>query len=86
MQSAKIFAATTQPFWKETGTDGHYKMSVTLSDRITRGTSCGLFRQYGGYKGSGIFLSYTWNDDSLKFLGERGAVTDPCRTLYLVAR
>lgn len=74
MQSAKIFAATTQPFWKETGSDGHYKMSVTLSDRITRGTYLlDYSASTGGYKGSGIFLSYTWNDDSLKFLGERVA-------------
>ncbi|MFC6296884.1 NAD(P)-binding protein [Pseudomonas sp. CCM 7893] len=74
MQSAKIFAATREPFWKEAGPDGHYKMSVTLSDRITRGTYLLDYSQSkGAYQGSGIFLSYTWNDDSLKFLGDRSA-------------
>lgn len=47
-------------------------MSVTLSDRLPRGT---YLVNYAGSAGSdtgtGIFLSYTWNDDSLKFLGDR---------------
>ncbi|MFO2462157.1 FAD-dependent oxidoreductase [Pseudomonas sp. 15FMM2] len=74
MQSAKIFAATQTSFWKETGPDGHYKMSVTLSDRITRGTYLLDYSgSTGAHKGSGLFLSYTWNDDSLKFLGDRSA-------------
>lgn len=72
MQSAKIFSATKRPFWNDVGADYRYKMSVTLSDRITRGT---YLLDYGPsegrYKGCGIFLSYTWNDDSLKFLGDR---------------
>ena len=80
MQSAKIFMAATTPFWKHrdtsTGKPGMYRMSVTLSDRLTRGT---YLVDYGdnanpdGVKGCGIFLSYTWNDDSLKFLGDRNA-------------
>lgn len=72
MQSAKIFAATTRPFWTDVEADGQYKMSVTLSDRITRGTYLLDYGQGAGpRKGSGMFLSYTWNDDSLKFLGDR---------------
>jgi len=78
MQSAKIFMAASTPFWKHrdpaTGKPGKFPMSVTLSDRLTRGT---YLVDYGdnanpaGVKGCGIFLSYTWNDDSLKFLGDR---------------
>ena len=48
--------------------DGKRKMSVTLSDRLTRGTylvdygpSLGASRQRN--------VSYTWNDDALKFQG-----------------
>lgn len=82
MQSAKIFMATKEPFWKERlppageETLGKFPMSVTLSDRLTRGTyliDYGENPSPGGVKGSGIFLSYTWNDDSLKFLGDRNA-------------
>lgn len=75
MQSAKIFMATNSPFWKDRDDSGKHLMSVTLSDRLTRGT---YLVDYGGngqsgVTGSGIFLSYTWNDDSLKFLGDRNA-------------
>lgn len=74
MQSAKIFAQTKRPFWTDVGIDLQYKMSVTLSDRITRGTYLLDYGQsLGPYTGSGMFLSYTWNDDSLKFLGDRSA-------------
>ncbi|MDD1012266.1 flavin monoamine oxidase family protein [Pseudomonas rubra] len=72
MQSAKVFAATREPFWTARGEDGKQLMSITLSDRLTRGTYLVDYsRSTGDYKGSGIFLSYTWNDDSLKFLGDR---------------
>jgi len=75
MQSAKIFAQTSTPFWHQRGGDGKQLMSVTLSDRLTRGTYLVDYsRSTGGYKGSGIFLSYTWNNDSLKFLGDRPLV------------
>lgn len=74
MQSAKIFAQTKRPFWTDVGIDFQYKMSVTLSDRIARGTYLLDYAQSPGpYKGSGMFLSYTWNDDSVKFLGDRSA-------------
>lgn len=73
MQSAKIFATTRRPFWNDVE-DGRYKMSVTLSDRLTRGTYLLDYGPGSGVnKGSGMFLSYTWNDDSLKFLGDRSA-------------
>ena len=73
MQSAKIFATTSRPFWNDVE-DGRYKMSVTLSDRLTRGTYLLDYGPGNGVnKGSGMFLSYTWNDDSLKFLGDRSA-------------
>jgi lysine 2-monooxygenase len=74
MQSAKIFAQTKRPFWTDVGSDFQHKMSVTLSDRITRGTYLLDYGQsLGSYRGSGMFLSYTWNDDSLKFQGDRSA-------------
>jgi len=75
MQSAKIFAATQRPFWNDPVAEGEQrKMSITLSDRLTRGTYLVDYSaSKGDYKGSGIFLSYTWNDDALKFLGDRPA-------------
>jgi tryptophan 2-monooxygenase len=84
MQSAKIFASTQRPFWNS-GVPGQPRpMSVTLSDRLTRGTYLIDYAQStGAYKGSGMFLSYTWNDDSLKFLGDRPTLVhaDLCTTL-----
>ncbi len=75
MQSAKIFASTQRPFWNDPAPDGQRAMSVTLSDRLTRGTYLlDYAKSLGPYKGSGLFLSYTWNDDSLKFLGDRSAL------------
>lgn len=72
MQSAKIFAATTTPFWNDRDSSGKQKMSTTLSDRLTRGTYLVDYSQStGAYTGSGMYLSYTWNDDALKFLGDR---------------
>ena len=72
MQSAKIFMATKRAFWHERDANGKRKMSVTLSDRLTRGTYLLDYgKSTGKHRGAGIFLSYTWNDDSLKFLGDR---------------
>jgi len=72
MQTTKIFAATNSPFWEVRDEAGKRSMSVTLSDRLTRGT---YLVDYSGSSatdnGSGIFLSYVWNDDSLKFLGNK---------------
>ncbi|MFU5001705.1 flavin monoamine oxidase family protein [Pseudomonas paraeruginosa] len=70
MQSTKLFAATRSAFWTERGSDDRRIFSLTLSDRLTRGTYLVDYAGSSGcYKGAGIFLSYTWNDDSLKFLG-----------------
>lgn len=75
MQSAKIFASTRRPFWNDPTTGGQRTMSVTLSDRLTRGTYLLDYAANAApYRGSGMFLSYTWNDDSLKFLGDRSSV------------
>ncbi|GFE52515.1 tryptophan synthase subunit alpha [Roseobacter cerasinus] len=66
MQSAKTFVMVDRPFWKdkhpETGRD---MMSMTLTDRITRGTY--LFDN-GPDKPSVICLSYAWMTDALKVL------------------
>lgn len=69
MQSTKVFAATKDAFWKQRDEQGRQLMSITLSDRLTRGTYLVDYAaSHGPYKGSGLFLSYTWNDDSLKLL------------------
>lgn len=66
MQSAKTFVMVDRPFWQEkdpiTGND---KMSMTLTDRMTRGTY--LFDN-GPHKPSVICLSYSWMTDALKVL------------------
>lgn len=84
MQSAKIFASTRRPFWNDPAGGLPRVMSVTLSDRLTRGTYLLDYSQSTGpSKGSGVFLSYTWNDDSVKFLGDRLGVrhADLCTAL-----
>lgn len=66
MQSAKTFVMVDRPFWKdkdpETGRD---VMSMTLTDRLTRGTY--LF-DHGPGKPGVICLSYAWMSDALKVL------------------
>jgi monoamine oxidase len=66
MQSSKTFVMVDRPFWKdkdpETGQD---RMSVTLTDRMTRSTY--LFDNGDGKPGV-ICLSYTWMGDALKML------------------
>ena len=66
MQSAKTFVMVDRPFWKDkdpkTGRD---LMSMTLTDRMTRGTY--LFDN-GPDKPSVICLSYSWMTDALKVL------------------
>lgn len=83
MQSTKIFASTVSPFWEERDpVDGKRKMSVTLSDRLTRGTYLVDYAgSQGAYRGSGLFLSYTWNDDALKFQGHTPLPEDLCTNL-----
>jgi tryptophan 2-monooxygenase len=66
MQSSKTFVMVDRPFWKdkdpETGRD---VMSMTLTDRLTRGTY--LF-DLGEDKPGVICLSYAWMSDALKML------------------
>ncbi len=66
MQSSKTFVMVDRPFWKDkdlrTGRD---RMSMTLSDRLTRGTY--LFDN-GPDKPAVICLTYSWMADALKML------------------
>lgn len=66
MQSSKTFVMVDRPFWKdkdpETGRD---VMSMTLTDRLTRGTY--LFDNGPGKPGV-ICLTYSWMSDALKML------------------
>lgn len=66
MQSSKTFVMVDRPFWKDkdphTGRD---LMSMTLTDRLTRGTY--LFDNGPGMPGV-ICLTYTWMSDALKML------------------
>lgn len=66
MQSAKTFVMVDRPFWKDKDpVTGRDTMSVTLTDRMTRGTY--LFDN-GPDKPSVICLSYAWMTDALKVL------------------
>jgi len=66
MQSSKTFVMVDRPFWKDkdpkTGRD---VMSMTLTDRLTRGTY--LFDNGEGRPGV-ICLSYAWMSDAMKML------------------
>jgi tryptophan 2-monooxygenase len=66
MGSTKLFALVDRPFWTDqdpaTGRDA---MSMTLTDRMTRGT---YLLDHGPDKPGLVCLSYTWSDDSLKWL------------------
>lgn len=62
--SGKVFSRAGSPIWQEKNASGRYRMSMTLSDRLTRGTY--LFDESGG--SPMVCLSYTWHDDTLKFL------------------
>jgi tryptophan 2-monooxygenase len=68
MQSSKTFVLVDRPFWKDkdprTGRD---VMSMTLTDRLTRGTY--LFDNGDGQPGV-ICLTYSWMSDALKMLPE----------------
>jgi len=66
MQSSKTFVMVDSPFWKERDPlTGQYQMSMTLTDRLTRGTY--LFDN-GEDKPAVICLTYTWMADALKML------------------
>jgi tryptophan 2-monooxygenase len=66
MQSSKTFVAVDRPFWKDADPEtGRDCMSMTLTDRMPRGTYL-LEGDDGGP--SVVCLSYTWTDDSSKWL------------------
>ena len=66
MQSSKTFVMVDRPFWKERDPrTGRHVMSMTLTDRLTRGTY--LFDEGDGRPAS-ICLSYSWMGDALKVL------------------
>ena len=66
MQSSKTFVMVDRPFWKDSDpTTGRDVMSMTLTDRLTRGTY--LFDNGPDQPGV-ICLSYSWMGDALKLL------------------
>ena len=68
MESSKLFVPVDRPFWlrqRDAGATGRDVMSMTLTDRMTRGT---YLLDDGPDKPAVICLSYTWCDDSLKWL------------------
>ncbi len=66
MQSSKTFVMVDRPFWRDRDpATGRYAMSMTLTDRLTRGTY--LFDEGEGRPAS-ICLSYSWMGDALKVL------------------
>ncbi len=66
MQAAKTFVMVDRPFWKDIDpSTGRPMMSMTLTDRITRGT---YFFDNGPDRPAVICLSYAWMTDALKVL------------------
>jgi len=66
MQSSKTFVMVDRPFWKDIDpATGRDVMSMTLTDRLTRGTY--LF-DHGPDKPGVICLTYSWMGDALKML------------------
>jgi tryptophan 2-monooxygenase len=66
MQSSKTFVMVNRPFWRERDAiTNRYRMSTTLSDRLTRGTY--LFDN-GPDRPGVICLSYSWMSDAMKVL------------------
>ncbi len=66
MQSSKTFILVDRPFWKDIDPQtGEYCMSMTLTDRLTRGTY--LFDNGDDQPGV-ICLTYSWMADALKML------------------
>ncbi len=66
MQSSKTFVMVDRPFWNDRDPrTGRRVMSMTLSDRVTRGTY--LFDN-GSDRPGVICLSYSWMGDALKML------------------
>jgi len=66
MQSSKTFVMVDRPFWKDIDpATGKHVMSMTLTDRLTRGTY--LFDNGDDQPGV-ICLTYSWMADALKML------------------
>lgn len=66
MQAAKTFVMVDRPFWNDLDpATGRPALSMTLTDRITRGT---YFFDNGPDRPSVICLSYSWMTDALKVL------------------
>ncbi|WP_225849589.1 NAD(P)/FAD-dependent oxidoreductase [Streptomyces sp. HPF1205] len=66
MESSKLFVPVDRPFWRDVDPrTGRDTMSMTLTDRMTRGT---YLLDDGPDRPAAICLSYTWCDDSLKWL------------------
>ncbi|MFZ1389383.1 MAG: NAD(P)/FAD-dependent oxidoreductase [Thiolinea sp.] len=66
MQSSKTFVMVDRPFWKDKDpATGRDLMSMTLTDRLTRGTY--LFDN-GPDQPAVICLTYSWMSDALKML------------------
>ncbi|WP_257998179.1 flavin monoamine oxidase family protein [Zhihengliuella halotolerans] len=66
MQSSKTFVMVDRPFWKERDPQtGRDTLSMTLTDRLPRAT---YLLDNGPDAPAVILLSYTWNDDALKWL------------------
>ncbi|QPH53252.1 flavin monoamine oxidase family protein [Pontivivens ytuae] len=65
MQSSKTFVMTDRAFWRNRDAEGREVMSMTLTDRLTRGTY--LLDQGEGRPGV-MCLTYSWMTDALKML------------------
>lgn len=66
LQSSKTFVMVDRPFWKDKDpATGRDVMSMTLTDRLTRGTY--LF-DHGDDRPGVICLTYSWMSDALKML------------------
>jgi lysine 2-monooxygenase len=66
MEASKIFVLVDRPFWKDVDpATGRHVMSMTLTDRMPRGT---YLIDLGDDRPGVVCLSYTWTDDSMKWL------------------
>jgi tryptophan 2-monooxygenase len=68
-QSSKTFVMVDRPFWRDVDPrTGRRVLSTTLTDRMTRATYLLEGEGGGDDEPALICLSYTWNDDALKWL------------------
>ncbi|OBC12042.1 amine oxidase [Mycobacterium sp. 852013-50091_SCH5140682] len=66
MQSSKTFVMVDRPFWKDIDpVTGRHAMSMTLTDRMTRGT---YFFDNGNDSPGVVCLTYAWMSDAMKML------------------